>query len=415
MDAVTSNDKPFDLHADLARVNADTRAAAPLLLLLSRERLTEAQARIAREIAAEVPDWGVVRRIAERKFGLPFVYGHVRNLGLLPEDHPELQAMRQSALHYAIAWLRLATAQKNFLETCLEPAGIRHVFFKGVAMGAYFDVPGLRFARDIDIVVRPEDLKRLIERARAAGYRPILDRNTGRLAASERDMQVIYHYKNDVPLLSPEGVQIEVHTDIWHGEGYCDNETVLNAAVPVQVNGATYNVLPPTMLFSYLAYHHNRHLWSHLNWLADIPAVRNAPGFDESEARDVARRLGLLDLVEATLAFDDLIGGVRVDGGSVPGRRARECRDFCILNLEGDVQTERGLYFRRIPPDQDWRRPPRLQETDFHRKWRSRLSPNLDQYIRFPLPLWLHWVYPVQRAFSKLAGRGDERATGHAE
>lgn len=398
-DASRSSGNPA-LQEALVSLSPAIRSAAPLLLLISREELTDREAELARSIAAQVTDWSELRRISQHKLGLPLLYKNVRKLKLLPDDHKEILAMRDAALAYGALWLRLASAQKNFLDTCLKPTEIDHIFFKGTLLGArYYRQANLRIARDIDVVVRKPDLRRLVGHAQAAGYRVILDRSTGQLVKSKRDLEAVFRYKNDVPLLSPEGVHIEVHTDIWHGDGYCDPEALFNATEYVVVEGRSYKSLTTPMLFCYLAYHHNRHIWSHLNWLSDIPAIRCSSQFDIDEVLLCAERLGVRELVEATLAFDDMNRGLPVEPEGLEAQRAAECQAFFALTLGGGVTTEGALYFGLIPPDRDWRRPAQLSETIFYRAWRSRFTPRIEQYAKFPLPLWLHWLYPIQRGF----------------
>lgn len=386
---------PTEMAPEVARI-------APLLLLLSRERLAQPEEERARALAAALSpgrgDWATLVRIAAAKRSLPFVHHHVAGLGLLPEDAPERALMKRATMAHTMQWLRHAAAQKAFQETCLAPGAVPHLFFKGVALARYYAQPGLRIARDIDVLVRPQDVRAVVERAMEAGYQVILDRHTGRMTETKQDLEAVLHYKRDVPLWAPQNVQIELHTDIWHGAGFSDTDSLIASAETAQIQGAACRVMPTAPLFVYLAHHHNRHLWSSLNWLADIAAIRQAPDFDEGAVRALARRMELEPVVEATLAFDDLIRGAAPTQGALARERAEECRHFCELNLEGDVDTERGLYFERIPPDADWRVPPRLRESDRHRKWRSRLTPSIDQYNALRLPLWLHWVYPVQRA-----------------
>lgn len=395
-------DLPTQMTPEVARV-------APLLMLLSREYLSAEEAAYARRLATELrrDDWATCVRIAGAKRSLPFVAKHVFALSLLPSDAEEYGQMKQASLFTAMRWLKLAAAQRAFLTDCVAPTGAPHVFFKGVALAPFYDQPNLRTARDIDVLVHADSVKPVVERALAAGYRVILDRNTGRMAESAQDLQAVLHYKRDAPLLSPDGVQIELHTDIWHGAGFCSTERLLAEAEVAPIQGTAYRVLPPAMLFVYLAHHHNRHLWSSLNWLADIAALRRAPGFDEATTLALADEMELRPVVEATLAFDALIRGAADTGTAENQARARECEYYCGLNLEGDVETERGLYFARIPPLEDWRLPPRLRESDVHRAWRSRLTPNIDQYNALSLPLWLHWIYPLGRAIRGGVARID--------
>ncbi|MBM9594022.1 nucleotidyltransferase family protein [Roseitranquillus sediminis] len=377
------------------------------MLLLSRETLTPAEADRARALARSVTDWPMLVRTAMSKRCLPFVYRHVAALDLLPPEAPLRQEMKQITLVLASRWLSYAQAHRVFVETCLAPHGTPHLFFKGVSLARYYAQPSLRTSRDIDVLVRQADVRPLIERATDAGYRVILDRRTGHLAKCARDVEAVLRYKRDVPLVSPEGIPIEVHADLWHGADFVDSQTLLDRAETCSMAGIELRVMPTAELFVYLCHHHNRHLWSSLNWLADISAIRSAPDFDEARAWSVADRFALREVVEATLAFDDLSRGRPSAQPPLARARAEESRRFCLMIADGHVDTERGLYFERIDPTDDWRASDALHETVRHRAWRSRLTPNLDQYQACPLPLWLHWLYPLGRAII-----GARRAAG---
>lgn len=374
----------------------------PLLLLLSRAHLTaEGEVRAKSLASALTPeDWQCLTRIAATKRGLPFVHSHIAELGLLAKDDPLRVDMRKATMAMAAGWLRFAAAQRAFLKTCLTPDDINHLFFKGVVLGRYYAQPSRRICRDIDVLIRADDVQLVIDRARAAGYRVVRDRFTGALAETEQDLRAVLRYKRDIPLLTPEGVYIELHTDIWHGAGFCANDALINAAEDVEIAGTSYRVMPLPELFCYLAHHHTRHLWSSLNWVADIAALREAPAFDEAEVRRVAERIGLSEILEATLAFDALCrtGMLPQNIDPLVAARAQENYDLCELVLEGNAHVEHAVYFAHIAPETDWRTPPHMRETVTHRAWRSRLTPNIDQYNVVRLPLWLHWTYPIARA-----------------
>lgn len=388
----SSSTLPTEVAAEVAHI-------APLLLLLSREILTAEETERARALAADLRDWPMLAKTAMAKRCLPLVYRHISRLDLMPPDAPLRQEMKQLTLQLASRWLGFAQAHRRFVADCLVPTGAPYLFFKGVSLARYFDEPGLRSSRDIDLLVGRDDVRPLVERAMEVGYRVMLDRRSGRMAESTRDIEAVLRYKRDVPLLTPSGVLIEVHADLWHGARFYPSAALLASAETQAIAGMDLRVLPTAELFVYLCHHHNRHLWSSLHWLADISAIRSAPDFDIEEVHAVADRLSLREIVDATLAFDDLTRGRPSAQPAIAQARAEESRRFCLMIADGHVDTERGLYFERIDPTDDWRTSDALQETISHRAWRSRLTPNLDQYIAHPLPLWLHWTYPVSRVF----------------
>ncbi len=389
------------------RLSAPAASAAPLLLLLARERLDETQVELARRMAAGFGEWRALAAIASTKLCLPFVHRHVAALELLPRDAPVRQAMHAATLQQAGRWLKIASEQRRFHETCLAPAGVPHLFVKGVTLARYYAEPGLRTCRDVDVLVEAADLDTVLAAAKAAGYRVLLDVYKGRFAESAQDLRAIRRYKTDVPLLSPQGTMIELHTALDKGADIFDTAAMIARAETAEIAGARYRVLPTPDLTVFLAYHHNRHVWSSLHWLGDMGAIARHPAWSAGAARARAAELGLSEALEATLAFDGLAG--RPDRwAEAPEGPARESLELCLQTLEGGKETENAVIRDNVHLQTNWRVPPAKRHQANREAWKTRLTPNFQQYLAFPLPDWLQWLYPLEWA----AGAAKRLVTG---
>ncbi len=389
------------------KLSPEAVRAAPLLLLLARERLDETQAELARRMAAGFREWRALAAIASTKLCLPFVHRHVAALELLPRDAPVRQAMHAATLQQAGRWLKIASEQRRFHETCLTPGGVPHLFVKGVTLARYYAEPGLRTCRDVDVLVEAANLDTVLDAAQAAGYRVLLDPRRGRFVQSARDLRAIRRYKKDLPLLSPDGTMIELHTTLDKDREIFDTADLLARAETAEVAGMSCRVMPTTDLAVYLAYHHNRHIWSSLHWLGDMGAILRHPAWSAGAARARAGELGLSEALEATLAFDALAG--RPDRwADAPEGPARESLELCLQTLEGGPETEKSVYSENVHPKTNWRVPVAKRRHATREAWKARLTPNFEQYLAFPLPDWLHWLYPLEWA----AGATKRLVTG---
>lgn len=403
-------------HRSMACLSPEAASVAPLLLLLSRERLDEAQAYLALRLADGFQDWRTLAQIASAKLCLPYIHHHVAVLDLLPSDAPMRQAMHSATLHQAARWLKFAAEQRRFLETSLAPAGAPHIFVKGITLGRYFAEPGLRTCRDIDVLVDEACLDAVLKAAQGAGYRVLLDIYRGRFAERAQDLRAIRRYKTDVPLLSPGGAMIEVHTSLDKGRDIFDTAETIARAEIAEVAGTGYRVMPTADLAVFLAYHHNRHVWSALHWLGDVGALTSHPSWSAEGASARAAMLGLSDALDATLAFDRLAG--RPDRWvDAPDGPARESLELCLQTLEGGKETENAVIRDNVHLPTNWRVPEINRRRATREAWKARLRPNYEQYLAFPLPDWLQWLYPLEWAAGAvrrlLAGEGRKFEREH--
>lgn len=370
------------------------------LLFLSRPHIPPQDISRAHTLCEAVEDWSLLSGIAQRKFSLPFIYRNLQRLELSPSYACMLETMRKDVMAITFGSLQVLAVQKTFHTDCVVPLKPAHVYLKGPSLAArYYDDPGLRFARDIDILVSRKDQERLTRRALELGYR-ILDANTPVGSdITEQNLQALLHYKTVVPLVTPENIVIEIHRNIDKRLGLFDARDVLSARHNFSHRGINYEVMPTADLFCYVCYHNTRHIWSRLHWIADLDAMITHPSFDEAEVLARADALGLRANVEACLELHQIAISGEASAKATGEGRGAELAAICLQNLSGDLELEYqlredeellGLPFR-------WMVPQHIRKRARTQTRLSRVLPSYEEYEAWPLPRPLQWIYYISK------------------
>ncbi len=200
--------------------------------------------------------------IAHRHQVVPLVVEALKRRGLaIP---PAL-----AARHDPLAPLRSAREAIR-LHTLLMAEGIEPIFLKGstLAMLAYGAIQRRQFG-DIDLLVRPTEVRRAARLLEDAGYRTLV----GAGDLSERVTRTMPIAK-DIAIRHPGNRQIvELHwrmTDNLHERPVQDREALQWVEL---APGAAVPTLATDALFAYVCNHGAAHLWARLRWLADIAAL----------------------------------------------------------------------------------------------------------------------------------------------
>ena len=273
-----------------------------LLLLASRESWDAQQEALALELAAAVEDWDAFCEVAIRALGVCLVH---RALSSLPEGAVPAQTlarMRGITLVLAGRSLKLDGALLDVHASLLAPLGVRHAFFKGATLGhRYYASPAARPCRDIDVLIEPDAALETVRRACAMGY--VRDK---KIESGDHALVEWVKRATVYNLLSPDGVMLEVHRSLDHGDGVLDVQRMLGAAETLDFRGRAVPVLRTADLFVYVCMHHTRHFWSHLHWYADLDAMTRNARFDLDEVREVAASARLMTTVDACLELHAL-------------------------------------------------------------------------------------------------------------
>jgi len=384
----------------MAQLRAIPAPICDALLFLSRADIPAGDMKRASALCAGVEDWPLLTNIAQRKFSLPFVYSNLQRMNLGAKYGPVLDAMRLQVLPITFGALRVLSAQKKFHSECVAPLGIEHVYLKGPTLAArYYDDPGLRFARDIDILVSRTDQEKLVCQAMECGCL-ILDENEpkGR-HVSDRDLQALLTYKTVTTLVTPDNVIIEVHRDIDKRLGLFKAVEVFERHETISDGTIEYGVMPTTDLFCYVCYHNTRHIWSRLHWIADLDVMVNHSSFDKNAVLARGQELGLHANVAACLELHGIAISGEASARSKEETRGAELAAICLKNLSGDLELEYdlregeellGLPFKWMV-SQDVRKRARTQTR------LSRILPSYEEYAAWPLPRALQWMYYLSK------------------
>lgn len=382
-------------------------ASLALLVLLARRRLEVSQREAALALCAEVTDWPALFQEARRHFVLPLIYRHLRELGAaLPEA--ALAQARRATEQGVMLNMKVVAAQQRLLEAVLVPLGVRYLLFKGPSLAArYYDEPGFRQARDIDLLVHDADLPRVLEQALQVGYRPA---NPETLYAGMPALELHIAHCAVVTLVSPEGVAIEFHRVLDKTRLIYSTSRMLARAESARAQGHDIRVMPLEDLFVYICLHHTRHFWSHLHWLVDLDMLKSHADFDRAAVMQRAQELGLEATVVACLEMQGAAGrpltGEALAGLSGPGR---ELLLAMLDALQGDRQHELSLRKLTVSRDFafDWQVPPGHL---WRWRWRQRLdrlTPNFHDYRALPLPraLWglYYMIHPFRLLWDRVA------------
>lgn len=385
-----------------------TDGASALLLLLSRPDLNDAQKQVASELCGTVEDWGLFTGLASRKFSLPWVSHHLSQIGFQIPDQEIATAAQSAARQMIMGTLQVTGAQAAFHKACILPLGVDHLYMKGPTLAArYHSKPALRFCRDVDLLVSENDYEAVVRRAFDEGYLLWNDPIETPCVPSERDIRAVLKYADAVAVTSPEGVLFEIHREVDKHSGFFRTQDLLASTEPLETGGQSLNVLNTPALLTYICYHHTRHTWSRLHWLADLDAIRTHPTYDHNATMSYARKCGLDELVEACLKFCELTADP--DRANHVDRSSREAQilDLCKQNLDGDLALEYSIRsnFGLLGLPFDWMVRPTMKWQIRMRHVLTRLQPNFSQYHSWPLPGGLQWLYYFTRPLASIRRR----------
>ena len=324
-------------------------ALAKLLVLTARPRLDAGQEARALILCATDIDWVQFIQLAECKQSLPLAYRNLAALGAAGPSAPFREEMRRRALSMTVAALRMMSAQIQFQKACLDACGADYAYIKGSAIAAaYYGDIGLRYARDIDILVRETMIPDVVFQALASGYTmDLMGQRTNRCSGA--DIVSTLRQDGAVTLHSSDGVNIELHESLGKdGFTYFDSDKILRNKYAILIGGISLNMLHINDLFPYICYHHTGHYWSRLHWLADLDAIICHPNFNVAHALASARQYRLHETVDACLALNRLSSDVDGWDNDDPPAPGEQLLRACLKNLDGgngaELDMRRSIY-----------------------------------------------------------------------
>jgi hypothetical protein len=386
-----------------------------LLLLAARPAWSESQRALAADLVPQVAHWPVFIDTADRKFVLTMVY---QNLATLPEVALPKEAMatlRARSFQATTAILHRHAAFDWFHKNCVLPSEVTYAYFKGPALAAQFYAdPGLRFFRDVDILLPARQRLALMHLMLEKGCKVFQINPSGVEFLSFTDAADIrdYLFLKDVPnILTPQGLQIELHATLDHRTSLFDSAGMLKRKSEVTLHQSRINVLANSDHVVYFCYHHTRHLWSRLNWIADLAAAAGHPATDLAAIRaQHAEKTRLGSTLTAALELHQLASTAHHPDEFTSRTPGSDLLRVCVDGLHGDLDLERmmkdgqamhtvGFDWQRNAPA--WRR---------YQLWlRGRLHLNFKdvQSIKGPRVVRYSWAFAMKlrRVAQRLIGR----------
>ncbi|HEX8444161.1 MAG TPA: nucleotidyltransferase family protein [Allosphingosinicella sp.] len=349
------------------------------------------------QAAATGVDWTKLLAVARRQRVEGLVNLALRQAAVSPPDEIAADLSRAAA---EIARTNLTfVAESGRLLRIFENASIAALFVKGATLDmlAYGSIAYKR-ARDIDILIRPEQLLAACTLLLDAGYQRVVP---GPEIGSDRFERWVALCKETSWLHRQSGIIVEIHT------GLVDAPELLagiDADSPRQQVEVAPGLALPTLrteeLFAYLCVHGATHAWARLKWIADLGALlsRHAPDAIEhlyraslplNAGRPAAQALLLCHQLFATPLPELLLAELRsnpvnrrlvsVALGVMAGRRSGSELDDTILGTL-------PIHLSHFLLAEGWR----YKGAELGRKLRSH-----EDQARIRLPRPLAFLYPV--------------------
>lgn len=382
-----------------------------LLLLLSRLVLNQEQIQAIDELIPRVENWDTFTRQASERFVLPIVHSHLSRHWKDRIPDPYLDVMKLYSLRALQHNLNISAEFKHVVRDVLSPLNVPHLCFKGPSLAyQYYPEPAQRLCRDVDILVAPQDLPKILQHALNNGYQP---HDPKALTPSDESVAFVASHQKVVTLLSPRNVAVEFHTKIDNTGSVFKATRMLEKRQPVTVSQVETWVMPISELFVYLCWHHTKHYWSRLHWIVDITAIMNHPSFDLDEALACADRYHLGSTVRSCLEMVAYFSAPMRGDIETLSPNTRELVHTSILAMHGDVAFEHSLSRKKPTPDFSF-----AWQTTNGRIWQWRLlgwkrifRPTYENYAAWPLTRQWQWIYCCIRPFHEAYARLGHKKT----
>jgi hypothetical protein len=362
-----------------------------------------------RRLAVAGPRWDTMVRGARRH---RVAAGLVQGLQACGTPHlPDDVITKLRKLSVANARRSLAQiAELRRLAQLFAAAGIRVLVLKGAALAVQlYGDPGARVARDIDLLVDPDQFAEARRLLRQAGY---VQRqgfpSAQRSAAYQRRIK-------EIEFLDPAtGGMVELHHRLTDNPYLleCDFSSLWGEREEINLGDLTVATLPRQRLPLYLCVHGADHCWAKLQWLVDFAAAMRSQNVDD--ALQSATAAGLRGpFMHALLLSHDWLG-LPLGDSAVAACRGSSAVARCAWLL---ARAYSATEWYADPAQDSWQRLwrdslwTRLYRFSVKSDWRYRRSQLGREWFSpadheaMPLPEALSWLYPLVRPWGWLIRR----------
>lgn len=381
---------------------------ARVLLLCAWEVVNAEQTAQIGKLCAAVDDWDVFLAQAEFRLIVPLVYRHFTNLP--PETVPAdlIRELKSRARQVTMRNLAMMAVHHRLVRQVLEPLQVPYLFFKGPSLAyRYYQEPGLRQFRDIDLLIPRREMVRVGQRLRQAGFRNYQNP----LWATDDGLKYRQRFVGMMDWFAPEGVLVEMPSSLDSDWGRLPTDELIARAERVRIGDLAVPVVSDEDFFCYMCRHHSRHHWARLHWIADLNAILAHPSFDLTRIRERARQRGFARTVEAAVAIHAAAAQPEPWKARFTDPFAQELFRHCLINLEGDFEQELALRATFPATDIDIA-PARLYRRHLVSRNLNRFRPSSGDFIECPLPARWHGLYYLLRPFLWAASKLRRRKTG---
>lgn len=356
-----------------------------------------------RDAAAQPIDWTQLRAVAERHRIVGLVYDGLKRavLDVPPETMTALGARAAKIARDSLALAGEAVR----LQGTLDAAGVPSLLLKGtpLALLAYGDI-GIKHAWDIDILVADDSTARACTALESAGY----DRTYPDASMPDNRFRVFTGFAHEAAFRHrAQGTVVELH---WR---LTDN-TTLAVDLAKDVREAALNTdrrlrtLSDEPNFAYLCLHGAHHAWARMKWLADLAAwlTPKTPGEIEHLVAYAKAHGAGRAAAQALLLCEELFGFPLAPELAHALRATPAVKR--LIEIAYDVmQVPEGLHLSNAKVKLS-----AYLLTGDPRDWARQLNQQMvgwTDFMAFPLPRSLYFLYPIIRVPSWLWRRGVQR------
>ena len=213
----------------------------------------------------------------------------------------------------------------------LQKNNLDHVFLKGIALYNH-KKKYMRSMRDIDILVNPKDLIRVVSLAKS------LDFKFKNINFEQSDSFITSSLFYDLPpMVDSSGVVLEIHFRITTGNTICPlKENIFKSKRLIKVHGKNVFIPCPNSLFNHLVYHASKkgNFDVGLSALVDLIQL-----YEEIDKNNVLRISESIELRKITELFFELID-FRKNKKIILSENAEKLKEILILPSINSKITE---------------------------------------------------------------------------
>jgi hypothetical protein len=339
--------------------------------------------------AAGGVDWPQFLRLVERHRVDGLVHDALASADL---DIPTPIRSVLAASARLVAQRNLALAAETIrLQAAFAGAGIPVLVLKGIALAQLaYSTLSIKRGRDIDLLVPPDFALRAFRLIESLGYRFALPAKE----LTEAQRCGLVRYGSEAEFVDRhKALRADLHWQLAYNPALLKGVGAQSPARAVEIAGfGTVHTLGETDGFSYLCVHGAYHRWSRLKWLADLNA-----SISEKDGAELRNLYGAAQAKGAGLcAAQALLLAHRFLGLNVPAelmnelhadRRAMRLVAIALRGMAASASGDLSLAGHFL-----------LGEGHAYFASQMRIAAiGLPDVIRFPLPAFLHFLYPAAR------------------